>query len=364
MAAISVLVAAYNAEQTLARCLDSLCGQSLRDIQVVCIDDCSTDATPHILRRYADADPRIVVLETAVNSGQAVARNLGLTKVTAPYVCMVDADDWLSPDALQSALEVFTSYSATDVVLFRLCYWRVAPATETGGVEEPHVHEHPLPQTLSRGSLTGTEAFERALDGWQVHGLYVTRTSLNRAYPYDTTCRLYSDDNTTFLHYLHSREVRLCQGVYYYRQHPASMTQRFSIYYFDHLESDLSLLFTLRKEHVRPQVLRRFEMARWRTFLGVYRQWLRYRYAPSAGFLSAAPSDTASPLTLSAAEHAALQQRLITCLHTFRPSRLPWRCRLKPGYWLLFNARLFDLQQRAYVCLWERLKAIVSLAKS
>ncbi|MCR4995453.1 MAG: glycosyltransferase family 2 protein [Bacteroidales bacterium] len=327
MTAVSILVAAYNAEGTLPRCLDSLLGQSLRQVQVLCVDDCSTDGTLALLRKYAARDERVEVLQTPVNSGQAVARNLALKHVRAPLVCMVDADDWLSPDALQSAVDVFTAYPLTDSVAFTLYY----------NNKEGDERLHPFPdKLLSAGFLSGADAFKLSLNGWQLHGLYVTRTAINRTYPYDASCRLYSDDNTSHLHYLHSREVRCCSGIYYYRQHDGSSTRQFSPLRLDLMEANLSLLFSLRQEHVEKKVLHQFEGQRWYNFLGCYRFFLHHRRDFPASFVESLP------------------QRFTTILHTFRPSRLPLRYRWKPGYWLLFSPRLFDWQQKAYVRWWEK----------
>ena len=62
---VTILVAAYNAQTYLTQCLDSLVRQTLREIQIVCIDDASTDGTWRIMKRYADADPRFVLLRHA-----------------------------------------------------------------------------------------------------------------------------------------------------------------------------------------------------------------------------------------------------------------------------------------------------------
>ena len=327
MPEVSVLIAAYNAASTLPQCLDSLSRQTLAAIEVICVDDCSTDNTLDILRHQAAADSRFVVLQTSENSGQAVARNLALQHATAPFVCMVDADDWLSPSALEDALAVFRTFPTTDCVAFRLI--RVDEAGE-------NEDEQSLPLPLAKGAaMTGREAFEACMDGWHLHGLYVTRTTLHRQYPFDTTTRLYSDDNTSRIHYLHSREVRSCNGIYYYRQHPTSMTTGFNLRRFDFMEANLSLLFALNKEGIRGEVLRRFEGGRWQTFITCYRLYLSHRH-------EIGESDT-----------EALRQRFATILHTFRPSRLALRYRWKPGYWLLFNTTLFDWQQRCYQSLWQ-----------
>ena len=68
MSRVTVLVAAYNAEKYLEACLDSLAAQTLKDIQIVCIDDASTDSTLQILQRYAAKDSRIQILQRSENA--------------------------------------------------------------------------------------------------------------------------------------------------------------------------------------------------------------------------------------------------------------------------------------------------------
>lgn len=319
MPKVAILVAAYNAEQTLPQCLDSLCHQTLQDIEILCVDDCSTDDTALLLRTRARLDDRIRVFQTPKNSGQAVARNLALQEVQAPLVCMVDADDWLSADALQSACDVFEQYPLTDCCAFHL----------REHYEDGHEEDFGLPTQLELGdALSGKEAFELCLDGWQLHGLYVTRTELHRQFPFDTATRLYSDDNTSRIHYLHSRSVRACEGVYYYRKHAESMTISFNLRRFDFMEAQLSLKWALKGVDIPQRLRQRVEGNRWYTFLGCYRLYLQHEKE------------------IEEADRRQLQQRFSTILHTFRPSRLKLRYRWKPGYWLTTNTRLFDIQQR------------------
>lgn len=321
MSQIAILVAAYNAEQTLPRCLDSLCQQTLADIEIMCVDDCSTDSTQSLLNNRARMDARIHVLQTPKNSGQAVARNLALREVTAPYVCMVDADDWLSADALECALRIFEQYPRTDCCVFRLLEH----------YEDGHEEDFGLPTQLELGeSLTGQQAFELCLDGWKLHGLYVTRTTLHQQYPFDTATRLYSDDNTSRIHYLHSREVRACAGVYYYRKHADSMTISFNMRRFDFMEAQLSLKFALKNVPLNKSLRQRVEGGRWMTFIACYRLYLQHE------------------TEIEKADRQALCKRFDTILHTFRPSQLPLRYRWKPAYWLTTSLHFFDLQQRAY----------------
>lgn len=98
MSKISIIVPCYNVEKWVGRCLDSLVGQTLSDIEIICIDDKSTDNTLTVLRQYADADKRISIIEMPENRGVAVARNMGLAAVKAPFIGFIDPDDWVDAD--------------------------------------------------------------------------------------------------------------------------------------------------------------------------------------------------------------------------------------------------------------------------
>ena len=102
MASVSVIIPVYNAERYLAECLDSVLGQTLRDTEVICVDDGSTDGSVEILAACAAKDPRIRVLRQPENLGQGAARNWGLEESRGEYTYFMDADDELaSADALE-----------------------------------------------------------------------------------------------------------------------------------------------------------------------------------------------------------------------------------------------------------------------
>ena len=103
MSKVSVLTAVYNDEKHLRKCLDSLCNQTLKDIQIICIDDGSTDSTPEILNEYSSLDSRIVVIRQEENKGQAIARNAGLEVSDGKYITMLDSDDWFCQEAFEIA---------------------------------------------------------------------------------------------------------------------------------------------------------------------------------------------------------------------------------------------------------------------
>lgn len=264
MSRVSVLVAAYNAAEWLPECLDSLLEQTLHDIQIICVDDASQDSTSTILADYAARDSRIKVLSSTVNAGQAVSRNKALEYADGDYVAMVDADDKLSADALEKAVEKLDGDRSNDCVLFRLKYF------DADGPQEDY------PLRSHKTEWTGQEAFELSLD-WSLHGLYVARIELYAAWPFDTTCRLYSDDNTTRMHYLHSCRVASCDGIYWYRRHPESMTNAVSVHRLELIEANSSMARQLRVEKQPTEVLARFERERWINLVGICGFWLKHK---------------------------------------------------------------------------------------
>ena len=99
---ISVIIPVYNVENYLRQCLDSVINQSLYDIEIICINDGSTDSSAHILEEYSSKDNRIVVINQE-NSGQSVARNNGLKIAAGEYVAFLDSDDYMEPDLCELA---------------------------------------------------------------------------------------------------------------------------------------------------------------------------------------------------------------------------------------------------------------------
>ena len=100
---ISVILPCYNAGAYLSACLDSLLAQSMRDFEVVFVDDGSRDDSLVLARRYAERDARIHVLSQE-NQGVSAARNLGLAHARGEWITFVDGDDLLPPDAFETLL--------------------------------------------------------------------------------------------------------------------------------------------------------------------------------------------------------------------------------------------------------------------
>lgn len=101
MPKVSVIVPCFNMENYIERCLNSLQRQLLEDIEIICIDDKSTDKTLEILNTHAKSDNRVRVISQEKNMGVAVARNTGIENATGEYIGFVDADDYIDIDFYQ-----------------------------------------------------------------------------------------------------------------------------------------------------------------------------------------------------------------------------------------------------------------------
>lgn len=115
MARVSVVIPVYNIAPHLRQCLDSVVGQTLRDIEIICVDDGSTDESPVILEEYAKKDRRVQII-TQENVGPGAARNTGMARATGEYLIFLDSDDWFEPDLLEK-MELRAEECGADVTI-------------------------------------------------------------------------------------------------------------------------------------------------------------------------------------------------------------------------------------------------------
>ncbi len=101
MPKLSIIVPVYNVEKFLERCLDSILSQTLQDIEVICVDDCSPDRSIEILRKYESLHSRVKVLQHAQNKRQGGARNTAMDIATGEYIGFIDSDDYIDFDFYQ-----------------------------------------------------------------------------------------------------------------------------------------------------------------------------------------------------------------------------------------------------------------------
>ena len=213
-AKVSIIVPVYNSAPYLPACLDSILNQSHKHLQVILVNDGSTDQSLAICRAYEAADPRVCVLDQD-NGGVARARNRGLTQVTGDFVGFVDSDDLLAPDFYETLLDALLAHGAD---LAECSYARIDDQANKGLV-------YPVPDRV----LAGPQACSQALI--QRGGSYPS--CCNKLYRMDLIRGLtfyplsYSED---FLFNVQSflackKSVGLSYCGYFYRDHPAAATQ-------------------------------------------------------------------------------------------------------------------------------------------
>lgn len=104
---ISIIVPVYNTAKYLSQCLDSLTGQTFKDIEIICVDDGSTDDSAKIIRSYEQKDDRVRYIHQE-NAGRSEARNTGLDAVKTPYLMFCDSDDWYDSTMCQKMYDAIT----------------------------------------------------------------------------------------------------------------------------------------------------------------------------------------------------------------------------------------------------------------
>ena len=105
MAKVSIIVPAYNVEPYLVECMESITRQTLEDIEIICINDGSTDGTLKILKRYAEKDSRIVLIDKE-NGGYGIGMNIGLSVATGEYIGIVEPDDFVPVNMFGDLYEI------------------------------------------------------------------------------------------------------------------------------------------------------------------------------------------------------------------------------------------------------------------
>ena len=264
------------------------------------------------------------MLKLSANEGQAKARNKGLELATGEYITMLDCDDWFSPDSLEKAYNAVTSKDDIDCAMFRLMLHH----EETGTVDE-------FTNKTIKTELAGEEAFRLSLD-WSIHGLYIIKADIHKTYPYDTSCRLYSDDNTTRIHYLHSRKVIISDGEYFYRKHTESMTTACSILRFEYMNANLSmkrqLIEEVKKGNIAKaeEVLNIYEQHRWLNIVDAY--W--YYYSNKNNFTQS--------------EQVKIEDKIAKMLSTIEKERIAPSLKKKFGYYPFKSYKVFRFVENTY----------------
>ena len=214
--AVSIVIPVFNVEKYIGKCLDSLISQTLHNIEIICVNDCSTDKSLDILRDYEAKDNRIVVIDLPRNIKQGGARNAGIKKARAPFLGFVDSDDWVSLDMYENLYTLAVTHDAEMVCGDYFQYY---------SEQDIRLRINCKPEWFS---LPEHERNKHFIEG---------------------ECRIYEDNAIVTALYLSARKiVKDTHPYYYYRCNNISTTRSINNYrFFDRLKTSKMFLDNMRR---------------------------------------------------------------------------------------------------------------------
>lgn len=203
---ISVVMACHNAARYVAEAVESVCGQSFSALELIVVDDGSSDASAAIVAEMAAADPRVRLVRQR-NQGPYRARNRGVQEARGGYVAFLDADDWWAPEALARLHEAL---EANPEAAIAYCGWQNVGLP--GGRGEPYV-----PPDYEAGDKVA--AFLRAAAPWPIHAALTRREVFDRHGGFDLQWATCMDYDLWLRVGTAHPIVRVPEVLAYYRHH-------------------------------------------------------------------------------------------------------------------------------------------------
>ncbi len=244
MAKVSIIVPVYNVENYLRECLDSIVKQTLKDIEIICVNDVSPDNSYAILEEYAKSDTRIKIITHEKNQGLGLARNTGVSHATSPYIAFVDSDDYIALDMMEKLFELIVSNNA------EMAWCGIAKVSETGALIDPG--------QIPAGIWTATGALncEKLFPSIQT---VTNKLFIREIIKEIKQLPILIEDEPAIAEYLSfcKKIVTTNESFYYYRKAPESLSNpsTHTPEYWKQFFSDYELYFSiLRKNYPKPVV--------------------------------------------------------------------------------------------------------------
>ena len=262
MKKVSLILPICNVSQYLRECLDSVVGQTLQELEIICVDDGSTDNSLEIIREYAARDERIVVI-TGPNGGYGKAMNKGLDRAAGAYIGIVEPDDYVVPEMFE---ELYTVASENDLDFVKADFYRFTRDAE--GNE--HLQYELLDATRTRyGQLLcpaeDPSCIRFTMNTWT--GIYRREFIEKHGIRHNETPGASFQDNGFFFQtFIHARRAMIVNKPYYRnrRDNPNSSVKSKAKVYCMNVEYD----------HIRDLLMQDREV--WERFQYMY-WWIKYR---------------------------------------------------------------------------------------
>lgn len=241
MCDISVIVPVYNGEKYIGKCLKSLINQTLKNIEIICVNDGSTDNTLSILEKYSKLDSRIKIITTE-NKGQGHARNIALNESNGNYISFVDADDWIEKQTYELLYNKAKSENL-DILFFQMINYIDA----TGKLVETNLYNH---ECFEANDITKTSVFNYEDTKQFLFEIPVCPVSkiyrkefLNSNHLRFPEGMLFEDNPFFYESYFNCKRAGfLKKHLYYRRRHDDSVTQTFDARKYDIIKAANDIL--------------------------------------------------------------------------------------------------------------------------
>lgn len=221
MSKLSIIVPVYNVEKQLADCLESLVNQTYKDIEIIAVNDASTDNSRYILQKYADFYHNIHIIDMQNNSGPGLARNCGIKAATGSYIGFVDGDDWVDLNFYETLLHSIQKET---------CDIAIAGISDEYNNSISSIFRYAYNQDITLGGKTALKLLTKSSN----LGIFITPIMNNKIYrknflnENNIHCcdnRSWQDDFFSFFAMLYATKVRMVSGSqYHYRQRLSSIT--------------------------------------------------------------------------------------------------------------------------------------------
>ena len=323
---ISVIVPVYNTSMYLKRCIDSLTRQTLSEIEIILIDDGSTDHSLAICNMYAETDHRIHVIHKE-NQGQGLARNDGLKVANGGYICFLDSDDYYEQGTCEKLVAIMNSTAAD------ICSYGYQMDDVQGNIVKcPAIKDK---EYVGKDGINKfiLHYFGDSMEDDELRGvsscMSVFKRSIIRDYNIDFPSeRVVSSEDTAFcLEYCKhiNKAVTISDSLYHYCQNEGSFSQGYKPDRLRLMKAHITLLNDYAKQYGNyDQVKDRIAMTSWINLLAHYKQI--YRNQPKPKALIAMKETAEDPDVKGAMAHLLVKQLSLKqqILHAFIRNKLYW----------------------------------------
>lgn len=221
--AVSVIIPVYNTANYIRECLRSVFNQTISAIEIICIDDCSTDESYSIVKEFAEQDKRIRLFRNENNRGLSVTRNVAISNAKGKYIFFLDSDDLIRKDTLEILLESAEDYNA-DIVQFD--YHHLFEEGVDVWYRSPKANYHGMNGVYNGKDFFAELALNRVFEAQACIRLFRRKLIQDNNISFYGGI-LHEDYLFSFLSFMHAKRVVCCdEDLYTYRKRASGITNR------------------------------------------------------------------------------------------------------------------------------------------